>query len=206
MLDKSQLTKNLINMYKKQCNIIYDRNRPLINSVLAGFFYFLFCWSLDFSEVAKKLFILLMLFLPGLTFPLTTCNYQANNSKYSEFNRILHLFLSVLIYILSISPVGVVLFLGNINYKYISVLSGLVGSLLFLLNTKYLLKKEISIPNIIFTALLSSTTFLPYEIFGQGGMLLGLSIFLWTIINGTTLNSEFKKARTANMGLAKVGH
>jgi hypothetical protein len=167
----------------------YNENKPLLNSILTGILYFLFCWSIDFGDATKGIFMGLMLFLPGLTFPLTTCYYKINDNKYSDLNRIVHLVLSVGIYLGSVW-----LFSGEGRIKFITILSGFLGSLLFLLVTKFILKKEISIIKIVLISILSGLTFLPYELMGRLGIFMGLAVFLWTVINGMTLNDEYRKA------------
>jgi len=167
----------------------YNDNKPLLNSILTGILYFLFCWSIDFGDATKGIFMSLMLFLPGLTFPLTTCYYKTNDNKYSDINRIVHLVLSVGIY-----HGSVWLFSGEGRIKFITILSGFLGSLLFLLVTKYMLKKEISVTKIVLISILSGLTFLPYELIGRLGIFMGLAVFLWTVINGMTLNDEYRKA------------
>ncbi|GAA3930838.1 hypothetical protein GCM10022406_15190 [Hymenobacter algoricola] len=167
----------------------YYKNRPLFNSILAGALYFLFCWSLDYGDLTKGLFMSLMLFLPGLTFPLTTCYYRTDNIKYSSFHRIIHFVLSVGIY-----HGSVWLFSAEGQIKYITILAGLLGSLLFQLLTKFILKKEITLTQIALTSLLSGLAFLPYELSERLGIFIGLAVFLWTITNGITLNKEYRKA------------
>lgn len=167
----------------------YKSNKPLLNSVLTGFFYFIFCWSLDFGDGTKGLFMTLMLFLPGLTFPLTTCYYKTTNTSYSDIQKISHLVLSVIIY-----HGGVWLFSGEGRIKYITVLAGLLGSLFFLLLTKYLLKKNISLFQISLTSIGSGLVFLQYEMNGRQGFFMGISILLWTLVNGLSLNIEYRKA------------
>ena len=167
----------------------YNKNRPLLNSILTGIFYFLFCWSIDFGDATKGLFMILMLFLPGFTFPLTTCYYKTKEIKYSDLNRIVHLVLSVGIY-----HGSVWLFSGEGRIKYITILAGLLGSLFFLLITKYLLKKEIAILKIVLISILSGLAFLPYELIGRLGILMGLAVIMWTVINGIIINDEYRKA------------
>ncbi len=168
----------------------YRNNIPLLNSILTGLFYLIFCWSIDFGDVTKVLFMTLMLFLPGLTFPLTTCYYKNGNITYTDLQKVSHLILSVGIY-----HGSVWLFSGEGRIKYITVLAGLLGSLLFLIVTKYLLRKKISFTQIIFTSVLSGLAFFQYEVNGGQGIFMGIAVFLWTIINGLSLNFEYKKAR-----------
>ncbi|HEU5289092.1 MAG TPA: hypothetical protein VFU05_00525 [Cyclobacteriaceae bacterium] len=167
----------------------YRKNRPFINSLLTGVFYFLFCWSIDVGDATKGLFMTLMLFLPGLTFPLTTCYFRTENARYSDSVRIIHLALSVGIY-----HGSVWLFSGEGRIKYVTILAGLSGSLLFLFVTRYLLKKEIALVQIVLTSVLSGLAFLPYELIGRLGILMGVAVFLWTIVNGLTLNHEYREA------------
>jgi uncharacterized membrane protein YjjP (DUF1212 family) len=164
-------------------------NRPLLNSVISGLIYFLFCWSIDFGDTTKGLFMALMLFLPGLTFPLSTCYYKTENISYSYGRRIGHLVLSVAIY-----HGSVWLFSGEGRIKYITVLAGFLGSLLFLIVTKHLLKKKISFVQILLISILSGLAFLQYEINGQEGLFMGIAVFLWTLVNGLILNIEHRKA------------
>jgi hypothetical protein len=167
----------------------YKSNRPLLNSLLTGMFYFGFSWSLDFGDGTKGLFMTLMLFLPGLTFPLTTSYYKTTNSSFSEIRKISHLALSIIIY-----HGSVWLFSGEGRIKYITVLAGLLGSLTFLLATKYILKINISLIRVLLTSVLSGLAFLQYEWNGRQGLVMGISIFLWTLLNGLTLNVEYRKA------------
>ncbi|MBK9256610.1 MAG: hypothetical protein IPM42_14065 [Saprospiraceae bacterium] len=156
---------------------------------MTGFFYFIFCWSLDLGDGTKVIFMTLMLFLPGLTFPLTTSYYKTTNTSLSDIRKISHLTLSVLIY-----HGSVWLFSGEGRIKYITVLAGLLGSLTFLLATKYILKNNISLIRILLTSVLSGLAFLQYEWNGRQGLYIGISVFLWTLINGLTLNVEYRKA------------
>lgn len=167
----------------------YKNNRPLLNSILTGLFYLLFCCSLDFGDATKSVFMILMLFLPGLTFPLTTCYYKTSNTIYPDILKISHLILSVAIY-----HGSVWLFSGGGRIKNITVLAGLLGSLMFLLATKYMLKKNITFIQILLASILSGLSFLQYEMNGRQGLFMGISVFLWMIINGITLNVEYRKA------------
>lgn len=167
----------------------YKNNRPLLNSILVGLFYFLFCWSIDFGDATKGLFMALMLFLPGLTFPLTTCYYVAEKISQSDIRKIGHLILSVAIY-----HGSVWLFSGEGRVKYITVLAGFSGSLIFLIVTKYLLRKRISVTQILLVSISSGLAFLQYEIYGREGLFMGVAVFLWTVVNGLILNIEYRKA------------
>jgi hypothetical protein len=165
----------------------YKNNRPLMNSIFTGLFYFLFCWSLEFGVATKLPFILVMPYLPGLTFPLTTCYYKTVTNSLTFIRKIVHLTLSVLIYLGSVWLLTGELLTGAF------VIAGFSGSFFFLIATKYLLRKEISDFHILGTSVLSGLAFLlPY--INKSAIYLGLALFLWTFFNGLLLNSEYKKA------------
>lgn len=166
---------------------LYENNKPLFNSTLTGLLYFIFCWSLDFGDETKYLFTRLMLFLPGLTFPLATSYY--NTEKVTDVNRIVHFISSIAVY-----HGAVWIFSAEGSLNFIVIVAGFSGSLLFLLLSKYLLKKEISVIKVLITSTLSGLAFLPYKNFDQSGTSLGLTILLWTIINGLLLNNEYRRS------------
>lgn len=139
--------------------------------------------------------MVLMIFLPGLTFPLTTSYYQTEKISNADARIIVHLIFSVAIY-----HGSVWLFSGAGRIKYITVLAGFSGSLLYLILTKYVLQKKISFTQIILTATISGLAFLQYEINGREGLFMGLAVCLWTIANGQLLNLEHKKELNSNDG------
>ncbi len=166
----------------------YSTNKPLVNSILTGMLYFLFCWSIDLSDTVKGFFSILMLFLPGWTFPLTTCYFNCNGTNPGSLRIQLHAILSVLIY-----HGSVWIFTAEGRIKYITVLAGFSGALLFLIVTKYLLGKEITWFQILVYSITSGAAFLCYEFGNRDGLFMGLAVFLWTMINGQLLNHEFRK-------------
>ena len=167
----------------------YEKNKPLVHSTLTGLFYLIFCWSLDLGEATSLPFMILMQFLPGLTFPLTTCYYKTFELTNKDINKLLHLILSV-----GIFSGSVWIFSGEGRIKFITILAGFLGSLFFMIVTKYLLKKKLNFFNIAIVAILSGLAFLPFELDKSYTVLLGLYIFLWTFINGLLLNFEYQKA------------
>ena len=176
---------------------IYIKNRPLINSLVTGLFYFIFTWSIDFSEGIKGLYMLLMLFLPGITFPLLTSYYYLPNDERTIMKIWFHIVLSVLIY-----HGCVWLYTGEGRVQYITLAAGAVGSLLHLLTTRYILRKQLSLIGIVVVSILSGLVFLPYELQEtKTSLLLATAIFLWTFINGLLLNSEY---RVSNVNTAKA--
>lgn len=169
---------------------MYNQNRPLINSILIGTLYLLFCWSIDYIESLKLVFMGLMLFLPGLTFPLTT-TYPLEESQNQTEKRILHTILSVSIY-----HGSVWLFSGEGRIKWITLLAGFAGSLGYLVITRLILKYRFSFLEIFVTTLFSGLAFLPYELIGREPLLMALAIFLWTIVNGFLINLKYKTTST----------
>lgn len=175
----------------------YIRNRPLFNSLFSGLLYFLFTWSIDFSEGMKGLYMLLMLFLPGITFPLLTSYYNLPNDERTMMKLYTHIVLSALIY-----HACVWLYTGEGRVHYITLAAGAVGSLLYLLISKYILRKKLPLIVIVMVSILSGLVFLPYELQGERlPLLLATAIFLWTLINGLLLNSEYK---TSNVNTAQA--
>lgn len=157
--------------------------------MFAGVFYFLFCWSLEFGDATKVPFILVMPYLPGLTFPLTTCYFTNETNSLTIIRKIGHLTLSILIYIGSMW-----LFSGEIRMDAFFVVAGFSGSLLFLIATKYLLRKKIPYFHILGISVLSGLAFLLCAIDKRSSFYLGLAMLLWTVFNGLILNVEYKKA------------
>jgi len=134
-------------------------------------------------EITKAPFMVLMFFLPGLTFPALTCYFNSSYSNYSKIKIVLHLVLSILIYYGSV-------------YLFIeisSILGGIIGSLFFQLETKMLIKKAITWKQIIITCLLSGIGFIPYQFLNHYGISIGIGVLIWTILNGNLLNNKYKK-------------
>jgi hypothetical protein len=164
----------------------FKRNRPLVNSIVTGIVYFLFCWTLDFGEDKKMLFYILMMFLPGLTFPLTTTHYNLTQDRNTDLRLTGHIILSILIY-----HGSVWLFSAGGRVKYMPILAAFLGSLFYLVATKFLLKKRLSFFQIALTSMLSGLAFFP-SLTGveRPVILFGLPVFMWTIINGLLMNYE----------------
>jgi hypothetical protein len=74
------------------------------------------------------------------------------------------------------------------------VVAGFSGSLLFLIATKYLLRKKIPYFHILGISVLSGLAFLLCAINERNSFYLGLAMLLWTVFNGLILNVEYKKA------------
>lgn len=165
----------------------YAANKPLYNSVLFGCFYCIFTLGLD-NEKLGLLYVIVMLFLPGITFPLSTTYFQLPKMERLEIRITAHFLLSIGIYY------GAVwLFSADGPYSYFQVLAGFSGSLLYLLCTRFLLYPQMPVLGILATSALSGMSFLLVELMARGRLPLGLSIFLWTIVNGFFMNKEWKR-------------
>jgi hypothetical protein len=171
---------------------MYIRNRQLINSILMGVFYLLFSWFADLSDLFFAPYAVLMQFMPGLTFPLTT-TFPIETREFKSNQRILLIIFSVGIY-----HGSVWVFSGHLQMKYLSILAGLVGSIGYLTTSRLLLKYPLSNTEIISIGVLSGLAFLPFAILG-GYTLVGFAIAIWTIVNGYLLNQKSKIA-AANIG------
>lgn len=171
---------------------IYQENKPLFNSLMMGILYFLLSMSVGISEGAKGLFMGSMIFLPGVSFPLTTCYYDDKGVLELGLKQILHVLVSVIIY-----HGCVWIYSGDRGMNFMAVLAGFLGSLLFMLSTKYILKKQISIFQILLVAILSGLAFINDELLSNE-KITGLALFLWTVINGILMNYEFRKYSQLN--------
>jgi hypothetical protein len=118
-----------------------------------------------------------MQFLPGLTFPIFTTYYQ--KMKTSSVNIALHIILSIFIYY---SNVWVYSY--ERSFEYSPIFAGLIGSLFYQILTKYLLKLETKLVEIIAVALISGIGFIPTIILNGNGFSIGFAILMWTLING----------------------
>jgi hypothetical protein len=153
------------------------KNKIFINSVIFGILYFMLSLSIDFIDTFKIFFIIFMQFLPGLTFPIFTTYYQ--KMKTSSVNIALHIILSIFIYY---SNVWVYSY--ERSFEYSPIFAGLIGSLFYQILTKYLLKLETKLVEIIAVALISGIGFIPTIILNGNGFSIGFAILMWTLING----------------------
>ena len=152
----------------------------LTKSLLFGILYFLFSTSLEYTDLLKVPYIILMQFLPGITFPISTVNYI--KLKTTPIKVIAHIIFSVLIYYSNVW-----LYSYQSDFKLSPIFAGLLGSLLFLVMSKYILKLNTKWNVIIFSSLLSGIVFIPIVLFEGNGISIGLAILLWTILNGVII-------------------
>ena len=163
------------------------KSKILRNCLIFGFLYFLLTTSIDYIDTFKVFFIIFMQFLPGVTFPISTTNYKQN--KISNTKIVIHLILSVLIYY------------GNcwlFNYEnkfHLSpVFAGFIGSFLYLICSKFILKFELKLKEILIASLISGICFLPNIIFDKYsyGITLGFALLTWTLTNGILISRAQK--------------
>lgn len=157
----------------------------LIKSLLFGILYFLFSTSLDYTDLFKVPFIILMQFLPGITFPISAVNYI--KLKTTPIKVIVHILFSVIIYYSNVW-----LYSYQNDFKLSPIFAGLLGSLLFLVMSKYILKLNTKWNEIIISSLLSGIVFLPIVLFEGIGISIGLAILLWTLLNGVIMYKSQK--------------
>jgi hypothetical protein len=169
-------------------------NKPMIGACITGIFYF-FTFSAVFVSQSGYLFVLI--YLPGITFPLVTSYFNTRHLK----NRVLficgHFVFSILLYVFCL-----ILFLSGADTGISFIISGLIGSLVYLTVSKSLYK-EIIEKHLFVAVVLSGIVFLPLIVssrgigaLGQmwGAISMGFGIFAWTVINGYVLNSAYKKS------------
>lgn len=163
----------------------HQKNKPLWNSVFMGLFYFEFAWLSVYESVAT-LFLSTMLFLPGITFPLTTCYYQSKTNTVSRYQKWIHFVCSVGIYH------GSCWIFSKFGTIY-QIASGMIGAFFFLIATKYILNKNIPFSHIFIGTILGGISFIPCIFFGRI-MILSVCLLLWTIFIGYLINLEFKSS------------
>lgn len=167
------------------------RHSSFILSLLTATFYFLLTVLVQYSEAAKGLFTTLMLFLPGLTFPLASTNLYAKFSDRKPMLLILHCFFSFLIY-----HGAVWVYSAEREFFLMPFIGGVAGSLVYSLITVSLLKAPLRKAQIIAAALVSGLVFIPYLVF-QNMTTLGVALFCWTMTNWFIMEREQTTANIA---------
>lgn len=165
---------------------VYTSNKPLVNSAISGFLYFLLCWSASFTDLTFGMFYIVMLIVPGFTFPILTCYLHTSDHLSGSPRAAIHLVLSMVIY-----HGCVWLFSGVDHYSFLPGLAGFSGSFFFLITTKFILKVNLKFIHIVLVAIISGLCFLPLP-FMEGGLYMGAAVFLWTVANGFLLNREYR--------------
>ena len=155
-----------------------------------GLFYFVFSWFSRRSHTITQLFIMTMFFLPGITFPFTTCYFQSKINSITWLQKLIHFICSVGIYFAS------TLLFSEFRFIH-QVTAAILGAFFLLIVTKYLLIKNIPFKNIFIGSALGGLSFLP-NIFFNTRVTLGFELFLWTVFIGYIINLEF---RATNKGI-----
>ena len=153
----------------------YHQNKPLFYAILNGVFYFFLHWSMDFGAASQGFLVTMMMFMPGITFPLITSYFKSGNHNIATPKYITYFVLSLVVYLI----VSFIVYLDTQNALIIfsSMFAGFLGSFLFLLLTKYLLKKQLTRSQIVKTSVLSGLALIPCSFFGKDGIYLGISVF-----------------------------
>lgn len=148
--------------------------------LLTTLFYFLFSWLTDASQFIKFHWVMTMLFLPGVTLPLITCDYKRwLPDENRDAMMLIHIVLSVAIYML-----GIGIWTMNVEEPWTTFVAGAWGSLAYLVLTKYFVNAQLSLVLIFCVSILSGIVFAPSGFFASSGLWFGYCIGLWTLLNG----------------------
>lgn len=172
-------------------NNFLKNNQSFIFALTLGILYFFFSWSLDFGDSTKALYMLLMTFLPGLTFPLFTCTIRLAEFSNFGFKILIHLLCSVAIY-----HASVWIYSAHGQFKFISLFAGFIGSFAFLLTSKLTILNSIKWLELLIISLLSGIGFIPCVLTTAiSGFYLGIAIFIWHLLNGWLINLKIKSIK-----------
>ncbi len=166
-------------------------NLPIVSTAITGLFYLILGWNGSKSLEGRELFFGLTAILPGFTFPITTTYFNLG-STIQKLKIGLHLLYSVALYY------GIVWLTIASKDGALWVLVGLIGSLLYLIPTKLILKKKLTYLQIFIGSILSGLIYLPttFLILSKDPLYYGILILLWTVINGVILNIEYRRSIT----------
>jgi hypothetical protein len=167
--------------------INYNQNNPLWNSLILGLCYIVLCSTSAYFDNSKVLFAFLMLFAPGIIFPMCTVYLKENKITVSELRHIIHFLISLGLY-----HGCVWLYSGENQYRFSPILAATLGSLLFCLATKYLLKFNLKLKFVFSVMGISGFVFIPYVLVDKSFWNLGFGLCFWTIANGAIINSVVK--------------
>ena len=166
-------------------------NKPILFGLIGGIMFFILCYLSKSNDETFIIFFYTMFFLPGITFPISTSYFRLENLNKKKLRIALHLIISIVIYYGSVRVFN----LEN-KYDWITVFSGFIGSFLYLISTKLILKLRLKFSHIILAPVISAMSFLPYEIWSNNIKLLGLAILVWTITNSMIINETKKRLPT----------
>jgi hypothetical protein len=165
-------------------------NKILKNCIIFSLIYFLFSMSIDFTDTFKIAFIVLMQFLPGLTFPISTTYYK--KIQISNVKIIAHVILSISVYY-----ANVWLYSYEGSFDLSPIFAGFFGSFFYLVISKYLLKIILNWKIIIVVAIISGIGFIPNILLKGNGTSIGFAILIWTLINGALIFDAQKRTLRA---------
>lgn len=160
----------------------YRDYRPFINSTLFGS---LFVWAgiaMDKDKYNESLIALLVFFVP-IIYSLITNYFE----KKSKRNSIYFLITSCMIYLLAVYS-----YFFNDHTYHLIFLGTFLSSLLYELLKRYFFEINVSLMIIIIIAILSSLSFIPFQLVKWNKTYFGLGIFLWMIINSIIPKITFK--------------
>ena len=177
----------------------YSSHYPLINSIILSFIYLITC--LDDSNQS---FFILILFGPGILFPVLTSYYSLPKLEYKVIRIISHLILSILIYYLAMSIMLQGSHYGNNDDVFRSITAGFIGSLFYLLASILLLNMKLNFFLVFACSILSGLSFsvINQGVFSDGPIDTAVPFIFWTILNGAVINFQ-KKEIITKIGCSK---
>lgn len=152
-------------------------NQSIYFSIAFGCFYILT------ALMGSNTFVVVFLFLPGITFPFTTSYYNLSKLDHYVVRGFVHFLLANGIY-----QWNVWLFSLENQVAYIHSLNGMLGSFLYLGITVLLLNKDIRLKEFVVSVLLSGASFLLIDVVHEPFFLAGVSVCFWTVVNGVTMH------------------
>ncbi|SDJ71987.1 hypothetical protein [Flavobacterium noncentrifugens] len=156
----------------------------IINSIIFGLIYFLIILSRNYTHQYRHMYVLMMMILPGLTFPLSTTKYGKVGTNMGKI--FLHILCSMVTYYAC-----VLIYVSGSKFIGMAIAGG-VGSFAYLIPTKYLLKLDIHYKNVFLISVISGFSFLPMLVLHGSGFELAFSVLLWTLINGIFMDKVQK--------------
>ncbi|QHS59564.1 hypothetical protein [Chitinophaga agri] len=143
-------------------------------------FYLFFTLLGEGDDTFKQQWLMALIFLPGILFPLLTCDYRKLAPAGSRITMlIIHITLSIAIYLF-----GAGIWSLGVEWRWAGVVAGVWGSFAYRVLTHYLLEMELSMVQMLIAGLLSGLSFAPPGIFTERGWAVGYAVTLWTLVNG----------------------
>ncbi len=174
----------------------YQYNKPLYLSIFFGTCYFFVFFINDVSDSPFDILLNMMLILPGITLPLSTCYFKTGDTEAKMGLKIIHFLVSSLIY--NRVTQFMIFNIFEIPNYYNAGISGMLGSFCFLVSTKFLLMRDIRWSQILIVSIASGIAFgLPLLLqhlpqLHLKNTVIGIAFFNWIVINGFFLNQRYK--------------